>query len=110
MPKRPLLIFPKYKTVEREKKGGFFSDNYHYPDFNRQKERLTPQFESIQQAFIKDSAEGSEPEYVLVIELIGKTVDFEKAVRYVDGLEWLVETDAEEAASDEDFYEKVKIG
>lgn len=111
MPEKPLLIFPEYTTAVRlEKKPSFGTLPYHYPVFSNQKDRLTPQFESMLQSFITDIPDGLEPEYVLVIETIGQIEDFQRAVRYIEGLEWLAEIDEEEIEPDEDFYKDCKIG
>ncbi|MCR4292556.1 MAG: hypothetical protein NUV76_06750 [Candidatus Kuenenia sp.] len=112
MPGKPLLIFPTPSTTVRvEKNTGFGSASYRFPDFQNQKDRLTPQFESMQQSFIVDAADGLEPEYVLVIETVGKIEDFQMAVRAIPGLEWLAEIDEEAIEPDDDFYQKsCKIG
>jgi hypothetical protein len=90
MPGKPLLMFPAPSITDRvKKKQGFGSPSYHFPDFSKQKDRLTPQFETMLQSFIVDSADGLEPEYVLVIETIGQIDDFQRAVRAIPGLEWL---------------------
>jgi hypothetical protein len=110
MSERPLLIFPKCFVSKRGKlKPCFDSSSYHLPDFKSQKDRLTPQFESMLQSFITDSTAGIEPEYVLVIETIGKIEDFKRAVNAIKGLEWLAEID-QDIEPDENFYKKSKIG
>lgn len=111
MPERALLIFPKPTVAGRDKrKPGFDPPHYHYPSFQRQKDRLTPQFESMCQSFITDITPGLEPESVLVIETIGEIEDFERAVRAIPGLEWMAEIDEEEISPDEDYYQLPKIG
>jgi hypothetical protein len=111
MPGKPLLIFPVPSfTVREKKKIRFEAASYHFPDFLRQKDRLTPQFESMLQSFIVDIADGLEPEYVLVIETIGQIDDFQRAVRAIPGLEWLAEIDEEVIAPDDSFYQGCKIG
>ncbi|BBO18468.1 conserved hypothetical protein [Candidatus Brocadia pituitae] len=111
MPGKPLLIFPAPSAAVRVKKNtGFGSASYHFPDFFNQKDRLTPQFESMQQSFIVDTADGLEPEYVLVIETVGQIEDFQRAVRAIPGLEWLAEIDEEAIEPDDDFYQTYKIG
>lgn len=108
---KPLLMFPKPTLASREKKKqGFGSDSYHYPAFQEQKDRLTPQFESMYQSFIADTTTGIEPELVLVIETIGKIEDFQRAVSAIPGLEWLAEIDEEEMEPDEDYYTVRKVG
>lgn len=111
MPRKPLLMFPAPSTTDRvKKKQGFGSPSYHFPDFSKQKDRLTPQFETMLQSFIVDSADGLEPEYVLVIETIGQIDDFQRAVRAIPGLEWLAEIDEEAIEPNEYFYQICKIG
>lgn len=111
MPEKPLLIFPDHTKARRDiPKAKFGFTPYHYPPFQIQKDKLTPQFESMYQSFIINATEGLEPETVLVIETIGKVDDFERAVRAVTGLEWLAEIDEEEIESDEDYYQICKIG
>ena len=111
MPDKPLLIFPNPTAAPRIRRlTGFGSPNYHYPDVNRQKDRLTPQFQTMLQAFVTDTETGIEPECVLVMETIGEIEDFARAVRAIPGLEWLAEIDTDEIEPDEDFYQKPKIG
>ncbi|MDO9581277.1 MAG: hypothetical protein Q7J06_12075, partial [Bacteroidales bacterium] len=111
MPSKPLLIFPLPSATDRvKKKQPFGAPSYHFPDFSRQKDRLTPQFESMLQSFIVDSADGLEPEYVLVIETIGRIDDFQRAVRASPGLEWLAEIDEEAIDPDDSFFQSCKIG
>ncbi|MBI5416553.1 S8 family peptidase [Candidatus Poribacteria bacterium] len=110
MLEKPLLMFPKPTNAPRKKeKPRFGSEYYHQPTFQEQKDRLTPQFESMNQSFISATPGGIEPESVLVIETIGKIDDFQRAVRAIPGLEWLAEIDEEEIASDEVFYQVPKI-
>jgi len=111
MPERPLLIFPTPAVAGRDKmKPRFGSPNYHFPSPQRQKDKLTPRFESMLQSFITDSTAGIEPEYVLVLETTGKIEDFKRAIQAVPGLEWLAEIDTDEIEADDDFFEIAKIG
>jgi len=111
MADKPLFIFPNPTAAPRPTGLPRFGPlNYHYPDVNRQKVRLAPQFEAMRQAFVTDTTAGIEPENVLVMETIGKIEDFARAVRAVPGLEWLAEIDTDEIEPDEDFYQKPKIG
>ncbi len=108
---RPLLIFPVPTPTSREKKKALPREViYHFPTFQNQKDRLTPQFESMLDAFISDTADGLEPEYVLVIETIGQIEDFQIAVHAIPGLEWLAEIDEETIEADDYFYQNCKIG
>ena len=111
MPERPLLIFPTPAVAGRDKiKPRFGSSNYHFPSPQRQKDKLTPRFESMLQSFITDSTAEIEPEYVLVLETTGKIEDFKRAIQAVPGLEWLAEIDTDEIEADDDFFEIAKIG
>lgn len=112
MPGKPLLIFPLPSTTVRQKeKPKFGTVSYHFPDFSRQKDRLTPQFETMQQSFIVGTADGLEPERVLVIETVGQIDDFQRAVQAISGLEWLAEIDEEVIEPDDNFYQQsCKIG
>lgn len=111
MPEKPLLIFPEPSVAPRVKKPtGFGSANYHFPDFNIQKDRLTQQFKSMQQSFITDESAGLQPEYVLVIEVIDSVDDFHRAVRAIANLEWLAEIDEENIEPDGNFYRECNIG
>jgi len=111
MADRPILIFPNPTEASRIiKQSPFGSPNYHFPSIDRQKDRLTPQFQRMLEAFVTDTEAGIEPEYVLVMETIGKIEDFARAVRAIHGLEWLAEIDTDEIEPDEDFYLKPKIG
>lgn len=111
MPEKPLLIFPVPSTaVQEKKKMGFGAASYHFPTFQNQKDRLTPQFKSMLQSFIVDTADGLAPEYVLVIETSGQIDNFQKAARAIPGLEWLAEIDEEDIDPDDSFYKSYKIG
>jgi len=111
MPEKPLLIFPEHSTTDREKKKPLYgAPSYHFPEFSNQKDMLTPQFESMQQSFVVDLAVGLKPEYVLVIETVGRIEDFQRAVRAIEGLEWLAEIDEDTIKPDDNFYQVCKIG
>ncbi len=110
MAERPLLIFPTYNNAPREKKRNQPPPpHFHSPGFQRQKDRLTPQFESMMRCFITDTADGVEPEYVLVLETVGRIEDFERAVRAIKGLEWLAEIDTDDIEPNTDYYRKAQI-
>jgi len=110
MAKRPLLIFPEPRVADREKSRNKISPPLiHFPNFNEHKDRLTPKFESMLESFITDTPSGIEPEYVLVLETIGKIEDFARAAQAVKGLEWLAEIDSDDIQPDDLYYEKPKI-
>ena len=76
MAELPLLIFPKAKPVPLAPANPYPPSHPHFPSQERQKERMQPQIEAIQQqlqnASLSLSELGLEPEMVLVIEIIGK--------------------------------------
>lgn len=90
---RPLLIFPTPELVDRP--GGHGGgEKPPEPDHSLGRAaRISKQFESII-SYIQDLP--GDPSQVLVIETIGKTADFHKAVQKIDGLEWLAEIDMDE--------------
>jgi Subtilase family len=110
MTNKPLLIFPNFTSVNPITKPSYGSEQLHFPHIGEQKERVTPQFDSVLQKFITDTTVGIEPEYVLVLETIGKVEDFAQAVRAVDGLEWLAEIDDNQFQPADGFFNIPKIG
>ena len=111
MAERPLLLFPQPEAVSRSKLvpiGGRF----HFPTIDRQDTRLTPMFNQLQSAFndrrveVQRTTAGVDPEQVLVIETIGGIENFANAVRRIEGFEWMAETEVEEIAPDEDFFDE----
>ena len=68
-----------------------------------------PQFIRLQEAMeqqriaLQGNPLGLQPEQVLVLETIGTIEDFVKAVRRVDGLEWLREYQLDEITPDHGF-------
>lgn len=109
MPERPLLVFPVARRVVPEAGRPRPTKGPHVPDRDRQVQRLTSQVATFREDFqrysasIQQTVDGLEPETVLVIEIAGSVEDFKQAVDSTEGLEWLGEWDAEDAA-DEDFF------
>ena len=110
MPDRPLLILPSPgEPLERQKRssGG---RRFHFPTSVRQAERLSPQFERLQQtleerrARLQMEARDLVPEEVVVLETVGTVDEFIRAVEKVPGMEWLAEVEAEEIPPDDDFF------
>jgi Subtilase family len=105
----PLLIFPNRARVERNKQGGGAGKKIKFPSFDRQLERLAPQFAELNRAFeakrlaIDGAAPVQNPELVLVLEVIGSVEDFYRAVSNVPQLEWLLELAEDEIDPDDDF-------
>jgi hypothetical protein len=110
MPERPLLVFPLARRVDPQVGRPRPTKGPHVPDRIRQVQRLTPQVAAFREDFqrysanIQQTIDGLEPETVLVIEIAGSVEDFKQAIDGTEGLEWLGEWDAEDAA-DEDFYQ-----
>jgi len=84
---------------------------------SRQAGRLGPKFERLEQALggpdalaeLRDDPSAIVPERALVFEVASEVADFYRAVRGVQGLEFLGE-DEGDAAPDEDFYVRNKDG
>lgn len=96
MPEHPLWFLPAGTTVARPAGTGR-GPRLSTPGRDRQRERIGPQLERLQAALearrlrLADTAQGAEPELVLVIEVAGSVREFAAAVRRVEGLERLLE-------------------
>lgn len=107
----PLLLFPQPSTTEREKRQPGWPRT-HLPSPQRQQERLTPKFGTLQTTFearrlqLQAIVPNDDPELVVVFETIGPVDKFIVAVRHTEGLEWLLESDEDDLAPDEDFYDE----
>lgn len=105
-----LLVLAAPAAVERPRRRGGGAAEFHVPAPARQIRRLTPQFRVLQQVFeaqrarLAASAQGAQPEQVLVLEIVGTVDEFANAVRRIAGFEWLAEWDVTDVAADEDFY------
>lgn len=112
MPKRPLLIFPSPQLADRTKRNGRQFGLVHKPNVIKQGARLSPLFAELQNAFddrrveIKQNAIGTDPEKVLVIEVVGGVENFSNAVKRINGLEWMGEFECGDIEPDEDFYDE----
>jgi len=111
MPQHPLLVFPEPVNAEKARRFGGGSSP-RIPGAGRQAERLTPQFQRLQQAMerqrivLQDNAFGLLPEQVLVIETIGPVQNFINVVQRIDGLEWLGEIDLEDIPPEHGFEDE----
>ena len=91
---------------KRSASGGRF----HHPSPERQAERLSPQFERLQQtleerrARLQMETRDLVPEEVVVLETVGTVDEFIHAVEAVPGMEWLAEVEVEEVPPDDDFF------
>ena len=113
MPDRPLLLFPTPQLAERTKPKNRPFGQLHKPDVTKQGKRLSPMFAELQDAFeerrveIQQNATGINPEEVLVIETIGGVENFARAVKQINGLEWMGEFECVDIVPDEDFYDEI---
>lgn len=105
----PLLFFPKPTLADRNTLGGG-GGVVHIPSITRQRARITPQLDVLQQAFaaqrlkLQQTAPLENPELILVLEVAGTIDNFVKAVTKIQGLEWLVEWAQDQVEPDDDFY------
>ena len=111
MAERPLLLFPQAVKQLPAKGRGFPLSLVNKPGVARQKERLGPAFQKLEDVFeakraeLSASASGMEPEKVLVIETADAVSDFQRAVRSIPGLEWLGEFELDDMEPDYFHYE-----
>jgi hypothetical protein len=109
MDPKPILMFPVPTKTDR-KKQKTFSGKVHYPTIDRQQKRIEPIFTELQKAFETQRIElqndpcCTEPEKVLVLEIIGSIEKFISAVKRIEGMEWLGEWGEEDIPPDHDFY------
>ena len=112
MTEYPLILLPKPSRVNRLSPSIFDGQTLHTPSAGRQKGRLFPKFQELAKAFeqraveLRDDPSGAEPEMVLVMETAVDFDEFQKAVRKIEGLEWITEQEETEIQPDEDFYDK----
>jgi Subtilase family len=107
----PLLIFPEPARADRARRfsGG---DKFRPPDARQQAERLASQFQRLQQAMerqrlaLQNNPLGLQPEQALVLETIGPIDNFIKAVKKIEGLEWLGEFELDDIAPDYGFEDE----
>ena len=108
---RSLLALGTPEVGERSRQSPRNMPRLSKPTASRQGERLSPQFQSLVEAFNAERAELSDgqidevdPELVLVFDLAGSVEDFRNAVQRVDGLEFLSEFLDEASEPDDDFH------
>lgn len=105
----PLLLLPNPSPIDREG-GRSVLPTLHCPDHNRQGERLTPMFRTLQAAFdtrrleLQAFAPNADPDLVVVFETVGAIADFISTANRVSGLEWLAGVMDAEFEPDDDFY------
>ncbi len=114
MPQRPVLIFPKPTTVEREKLprsnivGKKLSRGWQEVHVGKPLQQLQASLER-RSLSLSTAAVGTIAEEVLVLETIGTVDDFISAVRRIPGLEWLVSFDSENTTDDAENEEYAEI-
>lgn len=80
------------------------------PNVTRQGERLTPQFDALRRALegqrveVAGSTAATDPELVVVFDLVSSVDAFMRAVRDIEGLEFLVDLPDEDVEPDDDFF------
>lgn len=110
MSDRPLILFPSPERADRENKSPVFTKT-EKPSFERQFTRLQPSFTLLKTAFeqktlkIQQSPTGINPEFALVFEIIGTVNNFYTAVKNMNGLEWIFDSETEPFDPDDDFYQ-----
>lgn len=115
MPNRPLIVLPEPATASRARLFGGGAPP-HLPNRARQGQRLAPRLDALRAYFgrkeveLRASAAGQVPEEVLVFETIGSVANFLRAVKKIDGLDFLAEWDLEDIAPDDDFYDEKQRG
>ena len=110
MYERPIILFPEPESANRSKKNPNFSKKI-TPTFDRQFDRLQPQFSMLRKAFeqkrisIQKSPIGINPDFALVFEVVDSVDNFYIAVKHCEGLDWIFDTTIDDITPDEDFYE-----
>ena len=111
MANRPLIVLPEPSIASRPRLRSMITPP-HYPDRARQGQRLKPRLDELESYFdqkaveLRASAAGQVPEEVIVFETIGSVANFLKAVKRIDGLDFLAEWDVDDIAPDDDFYDE----
>jgi hypothetical protein len=110
-PERPLLLFGRPTEATRVRLNpAVGGDRVRRPGALRQGERLSGKWETLQRTMQERSTEitgelaGTDPELVLVIEIIGDRPSFIRAVQRIEGFEYLAEIDEEDVEAD-DFHD-----
>ena len=111
MADRSHLFFPPSQQAERQRPSfppGM--GKVRLPPKEDQKERLGPKINVVEQATLtlQQTAEGTDPEAVLVFEIVGRVDDFTKVVRRA-GLEVVMALEGYDEA-DDDFYLQTTSG
>ncbi len=108
MTNKPLLILPKQLVSIPKGKPQGGGGKLGRPDFGTQHKRLQPIFEKLLSAFVTNTIDGLQPEYVLVIDAVGQIDNFKSIVEHINGLEWLAEIDTDDIEPDDLFFDTEK--
>ena len=112
-PNLPLLVLPDPVLAGRASRWGG-GGTPRKPDPARQAARVAPQFQRLRDAMaerrlaLQDSRLGIVPEQVLVIETVGSISRFVRAVKKIDGLEWLAEYELDDLPPAHGFEDRSK--
>lgn len=111
MAEHPLLVFSEPVLAERAKRPPP-RGKIRLPSTQQQVGRLTPQLQRLQQAMdhqrlaLQNNPLGLQPEQALVLETIGPIQNFIKAVKKIEGLEWLGEFELDDITPDYGFEDE----
>ena len=111
MAEYPLLIFPSPSRAERSRRWGG-GGRIRRPDPGRQADRIAPRFTRLQEAMdrrrieLQNNPIGIQPEQTLVLETVGSIDNFINAIRWIEGLEWLGESEIEGIEPDYGFEDE----
>src|SRR4051812_33244338 len=96
MPDRPHVLLGEPTRLDtRSSAPGGPPPRLHFPSATRQTARLRSRFDAVARALesqrlaVQTTVAGIAPELVLVLEVAGSIDHFERAVRRIEGLEWL---------------------
>src|SRR5271167_2611514 len=107
MASRPYILFPRPATTTARRLGGGGAE-IRKPTAEQQRQRLEQRFQDIARSFVdlQPAVAGAEPEQVIVLETIAKSVDgVAKAAARIPGLEWLAERDLEDSDPADGFVD-----
>ena len=109
MAERPIIYIRSSDRGPRAPGRGGPGRRRRVPTIDRQRERIGPRIRELEEYFerrasqLSQSAAGVAPEEVIVFDLASTVESFVNAVRRIDGMEWLVESDEFDADVDQDF-------
>ena len=112
MDNKSLLHFSAPEVTRRRRQRGRSGlSKLQFPSAQRQSDRLGPVFKRLvdtldaRNIWLRNNVAGVLPDQILVLETVGTVNDFLKAVKKIDGLEWLADIELFDIPPDDDFYE-----